>query len=197
MSDLISSVFLSSLKCSDLRGVGVAFSGVRIGVTTGVLIGVITGVLIGVTTGVLTGVTAGVMWGVNSGPTGYGWLEALSWILDVNSRIRLVVDDGVRRFKLPDVVSGNKEKKNLINVLEENFCNISTYFSGLHYMDQTIPLIKGKDGTNVDEVLVSNKEHYPSKLRVFFGWFVLVVTNRIPLFSLTGVELSKYESLLV
>lgn len=34
-----------------------------------------------------------------------GWLDARSWMRDVKSRIRLVVDDGVRRFKLPDVVS--------------------------------------------------------------------------------------------
>lgn len=49
--------------------------------------------------GVLVGVGTGVRCGTRLEP-------ALSCILDVKSRIRLLVDDGVRRFRLPDVVSG-------------------------------------------------------------------------------------------
>lgn len=40
------------------------------------------------------------------GGTGVTWMEpARSWMRDVKSRTQLVVDDGVRRFRLPDVVS--------------------------------------------------------------------------------------------
>lgn len=38
---------------------------------------------------------------------------ARSWIREVNSRMRLPVDDGVRRFRLPDVVSEMKGKTRL------------------------------------------------------------------------------------
>lgn len=62
-------------KLSDLFGVGVRSSGVR----------------------------AGVMMGVGRGLL-KGCAEARSWMREVKSRMRLVVDDGVSRFRLPDVV---------------------------------------------------------------------------------------------
>lgn len=58
---------------------------------------------VGVTSsGVLTGVTMGVgRWEDRN-----GWrFDARSWMRDVKSRMRLVVDEGVKRFRLPDVVS--------------------------------------------------------------------------------------------
>lgn len=57
------------------RGVGVRFSGVRTGVTVGVWL-----------------------------REGRG-IFARSWMREVKSRMRLVVDEGVSRFRLPDVVS--------------------------------------------------------------------------------------------
>lgn len=69
-------------RFSDFLGVGVGSSGVR------------TGVIVGVGCWAMGG------WRLDA---------ALSWNRELKSRIRLVVDDGVRRFKLPDVVSGKEE----------------------------------------------------------------------------------------
>lgn len=52
--------------------------------------------------------SSGVLLGDGVGVAFEGWRvePARSCILEVNSLILLVVDDGVRRFRLPDVVSG-------------------------------------------------------------------------------------------
>lgn len=69
-------------RFSDLLGVGVGSSGVLAGVTMGV-----------------------------GGLRGCRLDAARSWKRELKSLMRLVVDDGVRRFRLPDVVSVRKEIK--------------------------------------------------------------------------------------
>jgi hypothetical protein len=55
--------------------------------------------------GVRTGVMVGVAWRF----TGWRLEAARSWNRELKSLMRLVVDEGVRRFKLPDVVSVIKQ----------------------------------------------------------------------------------------